>query len=116
MARSAGIKRDLRLSKLDTYANYYYLNFRSYIGNHGDCYDRFLIRMNEMAECTNIITQSINSITKYNNNNYSNIIPHQLLQYVLPKHLSKVNYKNSYISMENLIEDFKYWSEGFNIK
>ncbi|KAL4453219.1 hypothetical protein ABPG73_011082 [Tetrahymena malaccensis] len=48
MARSCGLKRDLRLSKTETYANYYYLNFRSYTGQHGDCYDRFLIRMNEI--------------------------------------------------------------------
>lgn len=129
MSRAVGIKRDLRLSKLETYANYYYLNFRSYIGHHGDCYDRFLIRMNEMAECTNIITQAINSVTKYNQsdtktkninlqkfNSYSNILPHQLLQYILPKHINKYNYKNSYISMEHLINHFKYWSEGFNVK
>ena len=58
MSRSVGMKRDLRLSRLDNYANYYYLNFRSYIGQNGDCYDRFLIRMNEMCESLNIINQS----------------------------------------------------------
>merc|ERR1711981_1333449 len=66
MSRSVGIKRDLRLSKLETYANYYYLNFRGYTGMHGDCYDRFLIRMNEMCESTNIINQVINKLTKFN--------------------------------------------------
>ena len=70
-ARSAGIKRDLRLSYFETYANYYYLNIRSFVGYTGDCYDRYLIRMREMNESLHIITQVINKIT-VNNLNYSN--------------------------------------------
>jgi NADH:ubiquinone oxidoreductase subunit D len=111
MARSCGIKRDLRQSKLDTYANYFYLNFRSYIGQHGDCYDRFLIRMNEMSESLNIINQSINKISKYNihNNNANftnstNILPHVVLKYLDKKNFSK---KNNYNNMELLINHFK---------
>jgi NADH:ubiquinone oxidoreductase subunit D len=94
MSRSVGIKRDLRQSKLETYANYYYLNFRSYIGQHGDCYDRFLIRMNEMSESLNIINQVINKISLFNHisntnqknkfNNYTSILPHNILNYTLP--------------------------------
>ena len=57
MARSTGIKKDLRLNNFETYANYPYLNFKSYLGQHGDSYDRFLIRMNEMTESLNINTQ-----------------------------------------------------------
>jgi NADH:ubiquinone oxidoreductase subunit D len=118
MARSAGIKRDLRLSKLETYANYYYLNFRSYLGQHGDSYDRFLIRMNEMSESLNIITQVIHNITKFNkikikkNNknfsSYTTINPHEIIKYVYPKSFNQANYKNNYNSMENLINHFKY--------
>ena len=124
LSRSVGIKRDIRLSKLETYANYYYLNFRSYLGQHGDCYDRFLIRMNEMAESLFIITQLKHNITKFNKiktkknkklNAYTNINPHTLIKYVYPKHFNQINSKNSYNSMENLINHFKYWSEGFNI-
>jgi NADH:ubiquinone oxidoreductase subunit D len=66
MSRSVGLKRDLRLSKLETYANYYYINFRSYTGLNGERYDRFLIRMNEMCESVNIINQIINKLTKFN--------------------------------------------------
>jgi NADH:ubiquinone oxidoreductase subunit D len=66
MSRSVGIKRDIRISKLETYANYYYLNFRSYIGTHGDCYDRFLLRMGEMCESVNITTQVITKLSKFN--------------------------------------------------
>ena len=126
MSRSVGIKRDLRQSKLETYANYYYLNFRSYIGQHGDCYDRFLIRMNEMSESLNIINQVINKISLFNNisntnqtnkfSNYTSILPHNILNYTLPNFWKKYNLKNNYNSMENLINHFKYWSEGFTVK
>jgi len=89
MSRSVGIKRDLRLSKLETYSNYYFLNFRSFLGQHGDSYDRFLIRMNEMAESLNIINQVIYKIIKHKkptrkNNNYTNISPHNIIKYTNP--------------------------------
>jgi NADH:ubiquinone oxidoreductase subunit D len=117
MSRSTGIKRDLRLDKVETYANYYYLNFRSYIGQNGDSYDRFLIRMNEMSESINIINQVINKITKNKNKNKKfNSNPHQVLKYLNLKFWNKQNNKNEYISMEKLIQHFKYWSEGFPVK
>ena len=123
MARCTGIKRDIRISKLETYANYYYLNFRSYIGQHGDSYDRYLIRMNEMLESLNIITQTINKIIIVTNSVNKKKIkkkkklinPHYLLQYINPETLNKQNLKNDYNTMENLIKHFKYWSEGFPV-
>jgi NADH:ubiquinone oxidoreductase subunit D len=93
MSRSVGIKRDLRLNKLETYASYYNLNFRGYIGQHGDSYDRFLIRMNEMSESINIISQTINKLSLFNSVSYLNqykapnintklqILPHFLLNF-----------------------------------
>merc|ERR1739847_270 len=56
-----------------------------------DDYDRFLIRMCEMCESVNITNQIINKLTK-------------------------INFNNNYIIMEDLIKHFKYWSEGFKIK
>jgi len=90
LARSAGIKRDVRLDKLETYANYYYVNFRGFIGQNGDCYDRFLIRMNEMTESLNIMNQIIHKLIKYrkpkkNIKKNTNINPHQILKYLYPK-------------------------------
>src|ERR1700712_1950666 len=89
MSRSTGIKRDLRLDKLETYANYYYLNFRSFIGQNGDCYDRFLIRMNEMSESLNIMNQVIQKLMKHRKprktKKNSLINPHQTLKYLYPK-------------------------------
>jgi NADH:ubiquinone oxidoreductase subunit D len=111
MSRSVGLKRDLRLNKLETYGNYYYLNFRSYIGQHGDCYDRFLIRMNEMSESINLINQTINKLTFSKTNMttlaISNILPHNLLKFI---HTNSFNLlkNNNYNSMESLISHFKY--------
>jgi NADH:ubiquinone oxidoreductase subunit D len=113
MSRSVGIKRDLRLSKVETYANYYYLNFRSFLGQHGDSYDRFLIRMNEMSESLNICNQIIVKIKTNkkvgNNNNVNNrrIISnkHEVLNYL---HTHSRKELSSYSSMEELIKHFKH--------
>lgn len=124
MSRSVGVKRDLRLSKLETYSNYYYLNFRSFLGQHGDCYDRFLIRMNEMVESLNICNQLIYKITKFNKNNTFNdnknknfnISPHHVLKFLDNRSFNRLNSNNNYNTMEDLISHFKYWSEGFVVK
>jgi NADH:ubiquinone oxidoreductase subunit D len=125
MARCTGIKRDIRLSRTETYANYYYLNFRSYVGQHGDCFDRFLIRMNEMGESLNIINQNINKISKFNfnitNNKYlsnldlsnnSKLNKTNAKNYIKPQfilnYLTKLNKNNNYNSMEVLINHFKF--------
>jgi NADH:ubiquinone oxidoreductase subunit D len=89
MARCTGIKRDIRLDEMETYANYYYLNFRSYVGQHGDSYDRFLIRMNEMTESLNIINQIISKLNKRKKKtekkDLTSLSPHFLLKYLYPK-------------------------------
>ncbi len=111
LARSTGIKRDLRLDAYETYANYYYLNFRIYTGQAGDNFDRYLIRMNEMSESINIISQIIfKLITKKNKIN-----PLALNNQLNKKKLISTTYKNEYNSMEKLIKHFKYWSEGFTV-
>ncbi len=121
MSRSVGIKRDLRLSKLETYSNYYFLNFRSFIGQHGDSYDRFLIRMNEMVESLNIVNQVLYKIIKHKkittkNYKYTSISPHNIIKYTNPGYWNNNNLKNNYNSMEDLISHFKHWSEGGKIK
>lgn len=120
MARCTGIKRDIRLDEMETYANYYYLNFRGYVGQHGDSFDRFLIRMNEMTESLNIITQVIYKLHKGKKKPFqkrkSDVSPHFLLKYLNPKAYNQSNYKSEYSSMEQLIKHFKYWSEGFPVK
>jgi len=70
MSRSAGLKKDLRLSTTQVYSGYNNLSFKSYFGINGDCFDRYLIRMLEMGESLHII----NSVVKKLNSDNSNMI------------------------------------------
>lgn len=99
MARSTGLKKDIRLDLYKSYNNYKNLNFFSYYTSNGDSYDRYLIRMMEMVESINIVNQSLN-----------------LLNYLNIKKTTQINnfFKNK--NMETIIDHFKYWSSGFNLK
>jgi NADH:ubiquinone oxidoreductase subunit D len=83
------------------------------VGQHGDCYDRFLIRMCEMSESLNIVNQIIFKILKYKpSSGFSKV--HQILNYSSIGFTTKL--KTHYTSMEGVINHFKFWSEGFSIK
>jgi NADH:ubiquinone oxidoreductase subunit D len=60
MARGSGMDYDIR--KKTPYEIYNELTFSIPIGMHGDCYDRYLIRMLEMRQSINIISQCISDI------------------------------------------------------
>lgn len=107
MARSAGIKRDLRMMKLETYANYYHLNFRAYTGQNGDSYDRYLIRMNEMSESLYIINQVIFKLISKKSKKI-NTNPLKILRQISPRTTAHNLGKSEYASMEKLIKHFKY--------
>lgn len=106
LARSCGIKRDLRLSYSDVYSQYNKLNFRSYLGINGDTFDRFLIRMLEMGESLNLINQTANLLLKK-----------QKTKNFFNKNLISLNGSstNSYTSMEDLIAHFIDWHTGFHV-
>ena len=57
MLRGSGIEWDLR--KTQPYAVYDQMNFEIPIGTHGDSYDRYLVRMEEMRQSNHIIKQCI---------------------------------------------------------
>jgi NADH-quinone oxidoreductase subunit D len=98
MSRSVGFKKDLRLSKKHNYANYCDFNVKSYLGLNGDCYDRYLIRMLEMAESLNICNSVCNSLLTGDIN--TNVVYQQLVN-------KKINIKKTnYTHMEDLIEHF----------
>lgn len=44
------------------YENYDEFDFSIPVGRHGDCYDRYLIRIQEMRESINIIQQAIEKL------------------------------------------------------
>jgi NADH dehydrogenase (ubiquinone) Fe-S protein 2 len=100
MLRGCGINWDLR--KNVNYEIYDQLNFYIPIGLKGDCYDRYLIRIEEMRQSIRIIYQCLNNI------------PSGLYKIFDFKYTSSLK---SYIKydMESLIHHFKYFTEGFII-
>uniref|UniRef100_A0A8D9B6Q6 Complex I-49kD n=1 Tax=Cacopsylla melanoneura TaxID=428564 RepID=A0A8D9B6Q6_9HEMI len=60
MLRGSGIKWDLR--KTQPYDGYENFEFDVPIGTHGDCYDRYLCRVEEMRQSLRIIEQAINKM------------------------------------------------------
>jgi NADH dehydrogenase (ubiquinone) Fe-S protein 2 len=100
MLRASGLPWDLR--KAEPYEVYNEMSFSVPTGAHGDCYDRFLIRLEEMRQSLWIIHQSINLIPegpiKVENNK---LVPG-----------SRALLKDS---MESLIHHFKFYSEGFSV-
>lgn len=100
MSRSCGIKRDLRLSSKDVYSNYNLISFKSYFGVNGDCFDRYLIRMLEMGESLHIVNFVTNKLLTADKT--VNILNTNVLQNL---YYNK-NVKNSYTSMEDLINHF----------
>ncbi len=60
MLRASGIDYDLR--KVDHYGIYHRFQFRVPLGDHGDCYDRFMVRLLEMRESVQILKQALAQI------------------------------------------------------
>ena len=60
MLRGSGIKWDLR--KTQPYDDYEDFEFDVPIGINGDCYDRYLCRVDEMRQSLRIILQCLNAM------------------------------------------------------
>lgn len=60
MLRASGVNYDLR--KVDAYGVYPSLNFRVPLGDHGDVYDRYMIRILEMRESISILQQALKAL------------------------------------------------------
>ena len=97
LLRSTGIQWDLR--KNTPYEIYADLNFKVPYSLRGDCYDRYLLRIEELRQSTKIILQTLNKIPEGS----IKIENHK----ISPP--SKLNTKNS---MEALIHHFKLFSGG----
>jgi NADH dehydrogenase (ubiquinone) Fe-S protein 2 len=101
MLRGSGVMWDLR--KTQPYEIYDELTFSVPVGTNGDCFDRYLIRIEEMRESLKIINQCINNISEG---------PIKVNDFkIVPPNRSQI--KNS---MESLIHHFKYYTEGIIIK
>ena len=100
MLRGSGVPWDLRKSQpYDCYEN---INFKIPIGKNGDCYDRYLCRIEEMGVSVNIIKQCLKNMPKGPIKTIDGKISP-------PK---KSELKNS---MEALIHHFKLFSEGYRV-
>lgn len=114
MARCVGIRRDLRLSKTESYASYPGIQFRGYLGNHGDSYDRYLIRMYEMLESSYIVSQVIDKCsTSYLPESPLNV--YNIMDYVNGRRSEKEKFTGNTL-MESTIRDFKYWTDNIFVK
>jgi NADH-quinone oxidoreductase subunit D len=60
MLRASGVNYDIR--KVDGYGIYDRFKFRVPLGDHGDVYDRFMIRMLELRESIKIVEQALREI------------------------------------------------------
>lgn len=100
MLRGSGVAWDLR--KTQPYAAYEYLDFDIPVGKNGDCYDRFLVRVEEMYQSNRIIRQCAQWLAE-------NPGPVMLEESVVspPKRAEMKE------SMEDLIQQFKLYSEGY---
>jgi NADH-quinone oxidoreductase subunit D len=60
VARASGVVRDVR--KDDPYLAYADLDFQVICANEGDCYARYLVRMEEMLQSVRLITQALENL------------------------------------------------------
>jgi NADH-quinone oxidoreductase subunit D len=104
MVRGSGAAWDLR--KAQPYECYADLDFDIPIGKHGDCYDRYLIRMQEMRESTKLMKQCCERLKSAEGQG-----PHIAdNKKVVPPKRGEMKR-----SMEALIHHFKLYTEGFHV-
>ena len=104
MVRGSGAAWDLR--KAQPYECYGDLDFDIPIGKNGDCYDRYLIRVEEMRQSVRIMKQCIERL-----NGAQGKTPISSMDgKVVPPKRSEMKR-----SMESLIHHFKLYTEGYKV-
>ena len=102
MLRGSGIEWDLR--KKQPYEVYADLDFDIPVGVHGDCYDRYLVRVEEFRQSNRIIKQCVDWLRK----NPGPVIIDDP-KFVPPKREEMKD------DMESLIHHFKLFTEGYTV-
>ncbi|BBU68971.1 MAG: NADH-quinone oxidoreductase subunit D [Rhodocyclaceae bacterium] len=102
MLRGSGIAWDLR--KKQPYEVYDRLDFDIPVGTNGDSYDRYLVRMEEMAQSNRIIKQCITWLRA----NPGPVMTNDYKVAPPPREAMKSN-------MEELIHHFKHFTEGIHV-
>ena len=104
MVRGSGAAWDLRKSQ--PYECYAEMDFDVPIGKNGDCYDRYLIRMEEMRQSTRIMKQCVDKLNAPDGKGPVSSLDGK----VVPP--SRGEMKKS---MEALIHHFKLYTEGYKV-
>src|ERR1700756_622957 len=104
MVRGSGAVWDLR--KAQPYECYSEFDFDIPIGKHGDCYDRYLVRMEEMRQSVRIMKQCIDKLRSPQGQGPVIINDHK----IVPPRREEMKR-----SMEALIHHFKHYTEGFKV-
>lgn len=99
--RASGINWDIR--KAQPYSLYEEFEFDVPLGQHGDVYDRYFIRIEEMRQSLRIIRQGLDKLAKEKNGAFRS----NNRKYVPPPRAELGR------SMEAVIHHFKLWTEGF---
>ncbi len=102
MLRGSGIEWDLR--KKQPYEVYADLDFDIPVGVNGDCYDRYLVRMEEFRQSNRIIKQCVDWLRK----NPGPVITSD-------NKVAPPNREGMKSNMEDLIHHFKLFTEGFHV-
>ena len=102
MLRGSGIAWDLR--KKQPYEVYANLDFDIPVGVNGDCYDRYLVRMEEFRQSNRIIKQCVDWLRK----NPGPVI-------TADNKIAPPNREGMKTNMEDLIHHFKLFTEGFHV-
>jgi len=102
MLRGSGVPWDLR--KKQPYAVYDKMEFNIPVGTHGDCYDRYLVRVQEMREANKIIKQCIAWLRE----NPGPVITDN--HKIAPPSREEMK-----ANMEELIHHFKLYTEGMHV-
>ncbi|WP_065095077.1 MULTISPECIES: NADH-quinone oxidoreductase subunit D [unclassified Wolbachia] len=100
MLRAAGLAWDLRKSQ--PYEIYDQLDFDIPIGQNGDCYDRYLVRMAEIRQSISLVKQCIEKM------------PEGPIK-TEDRKISPPSRAEMKKSMEALIHHFKLYSEGYHV-
>jgi len=102
MLRGSGIAWDIR--KTQPYEVYADMDFDVPVGVNGDCYDRYLIRMEEFRQSNRIMKQCVNWLRKN---------PGQVI--TSDHKVAPPDREGMKSNMEDLIHHFKLFTEGFHV-
>jgi NADH-quinone oxidoreductase subunit D len=102
MLRGSGVEWDLR--KKQPYEVYDRMDFDIPVGVHGDCYDRYLVRVEEMRQSNRIIRQCADWLSS-----------HTGPVMIDDRKVRPPSRERMKDDMESLIHHFKFFTEGYEV-